>query len=684
MNLKSLLAIAIAGALPLWAAFPEKLSPSSAAFDKAGNIFFVDEGGHAIYKVTVATGTTTLVAGVPGQPGHADGPAGKARFNTPQGIAVDAEGGIYVSDSGNAVIRKVLPGGAAVVTFCGIPGRSGLSVDGPRNQASFNSPAGIALDSTGNLFVADNGAHVIRKISPTGIASTIAGIKYSKPGSTDGPGPIAKFNGPWGIAVDRNSNIFVADSLNHTIRKITPDGVVSTFAGVTGKMGGGDGPAATANFYLPSGLAFDTANNLYVVDHFNNQIRKISADGMVSTFAGDAQQRPGRSDGKLVAAQFRFPTGIATGPDGTLVVADQKNGRLRLIKDGQVTTIGSDERSSQYGTARFNQPMGLSFDGIGNLYVADARNSVIRKIDPTRKVTTLAGQFLTQGSADGPGNWASFNLPFAVAADKVGELVVADTFNGTLRRIGPDGMVSTVAGGGRPGPNSTIADGKADRACFSRPRSLALDRTGIVYVADGAYVRKVSPDGEVSTFAGHPLFVWSSSTADGVGTKAGFSGIGGIAIDDGGNLFLTDSDNHTIREITPDGTVSTFAGKSGKKGMGITDGPLSEALFTEPTGVAVDNTGTIFVSDSASHTIRKISGGTVSTLAGSGVAGHADGGGNAAKFNAPAGLALDASGNLYVADTMNHAIRKIAPDGTVTTYAGKPGESGQADGTASK
>ena len=296
-------------------------------------------------------------------------------------------------------------------------------------------------------------------------------------------------------------------------------------------------------------------------------------------------------------------------------------------------------------------------------------------------VTTLAGSG-KPGFADGAGAQASFHDPSGVVVDGSGNVYVGDGDNHRIRKITQEGDVSTVAGGAKGGPKSRAhalqGEVVGKKACFNRPRGLAVDKGGNIYVADklNHSIRKVTPDGVVDTIAGSgkPDF------ADGEGGGARFNLPHGVAVDDSGNVYVADSGNNRIRKITASGNVTTLAG-SGIEGNA--DGLGKEASFNHPNSVAIDGSGNVYVADRLNHSIRKISpSGTVTTLAGSGIEGNADGLGKEASFNQPCGIAIDGIGNVYVADSNNYRIRKIGPSGYVTTLVGS-GNPGSEDGYGS-
>jgi DNA-binding beta-propeller fold protein YncE len=334
--------------------------------------------------VVPLAGTVSTLAGSPGEAGSADGAGPAARFSNPAGVALDVSGNLYVADFANNTIRKVASDGT-VSTLAGSPGEAG-SADGAGPAARFDGPIGVAADVSGNLYVADFASNTIRKVTPDGTVSTLAGSP-GEAGSADGQGSVARFNAPNAVAVDLSGNVYVADSFNNTIRKVTPDGTVSTLAGAPGEAGSADGPGPDARFNLPGGIAVDGTGNVYVVADFaNSTVRRITPGGVVSTLAGAAGEA-GSVDGTGTAARFAGPPGVAA-------------------------------------------------DAQGNVYVADAANNTIRKVTPDGTVSTLAGSPGVAGSADGPGPDARFDNPYGLAVNGAGTvLYVADTLNHTVRKI---------------------------------------------------------------------------------------------------------------------------------------------------------------------------------------------------------------------------------------------------------
>ncbi|HVM50454.1 MAG TPA: immunoglobulin domain-containing protein, partial [Candidatus Acidoferrum sp.] len=628
--------------------------------------------------------TVTTLAGSAGQ-GSADGTGGAAGFTNPWGVAADSSGNVYVADTDNHTIRMITAAGM-VSTLAGAAGLSGTN-NGTGSAARFNKPQGVAADNSGNLYVADTGNNTIRMIAPGGIVSTLAGAPGLS-GSTDATGSNARFSEPEGIAVNgAGTLIYVADTWNHTIRQVTSAGVVTTFAGFPGNFGTNNATGTNAQFYQPQGVAVDALGNVYVGDTGNQAIRKITSAGLVTTLAG-SMLNYGSGNGSGTGAQFWAPQGLALDSGNNLYVADSLNNTIRMITPGGVVstfagTAGTLGSADGTGTAaRFWLPQSTAVDGLGNIYVADTANGTIRKIAAGAVVTTFAGS-ASVGSADAAGTSARFYWPAGAAIDNSGNTYVADTGNSTIRAVTSAGVASTLAGSaGSIGGG----DGSPGNARFNTPQGVAVDTSGNTYVADtgNSTIRKIA-GGAVSTLAGA---AGTNGWTDGTNTGAVFNRPQGIAVGASGTLYVADTWNHVIRKVTSAGVVTTLAGVAGYAGS--TDGTspgdgTNTAHFNCPAGVAADASGNVYVADTGNHVIRKVTAaGAVTTLAGlAGVWGSADGTNNAARFYQPQDITVDLNGNLYVADAGNQTIRMISPAGTnwvVTTVAGLADVSGSSDG----
>ena len=549
------------------------------------------------------------------------------------------------------------------------------TLNGNGTAARFLNPTSTAVDASGNLYVADGGDHTIRKITPTGDVTTFAGSS-GEAGSVDGTGGAARFVYPFGVAVGGDGNIYVTDIGDHTVRKITPAGVVTTLAGTAGVTGSANGVGAAAQFYLPQGIAVGPGSNyyVYVADNGNSTIRRIDSSGNVITFAGAAGVT-GHVNGLPGVARFNYPVGVTVDTVGNVFVADFGNNAIRKLDTGGTTTtlagdlLGTGGHVDGTGVfARFRNPSGVAVNPLtGDVFVADTSNHVIRKINTSSIVTTISGSPGTLGSADGT-SAARFFYPAGISVSANGtKILVVDTGSHSIRSL--DNTVSPVNTTTFAGATGAVGttDGAGAAARFTYPYGVAVDGSGNVYVADHD-AHTVRKISPAGVTTTIAGTAGVSGSADGTGTAATFKGPTGIAVDGSGNVYVADTDNDTVRKITAAGEVSTFVATS--------------AGLDEPRGLAVDGSGNVYVANTLRHTIHKVTpAGVVSTYAGTdGASGSADGDAATARFNRPYSIAVDASGVLFVGDFGNHTVRKIATDGTVTTIAGTAEVSGKVDG----
>lgn len=598
----------------------------------------------------------SLLAGDVGGSGSTDGTGAAARFLNLDSVATDRAGNAFVVDSrygSGSTVRKITPAGI-VTTIAGRAGYTG-SIDGIGADARFSELAGIAVDSSDNIYVTASNDNTIRKITAAGVVSTFAGA-VGVAGSDDGTGTLARFSYPQGIATDSDGNVYVADRGNSTIRKITPAGVVTTLAGTAGAQGDADGTGAAALFTYPDDVATDSTGNVYVAA--NGAIRRITAAGVVST---------------VTSAAYVQEAGITADAQGNVYISVRYQDVILKIKpNGDISTLAGLARTgfgfaigSADGTgvaARFDHPSDVAIDLDGNLFVTDDGSSLLRRVTSAGVVTTLAGSVGHGGDADGMGTLARFSGPSGIATDSTGNIFVADY--ASIRKITASGIVSTLAGtsGALANTSGSLANG-----------GLAIDADHNIYFAGSGTVRRFEPSGAVMTIAGS---AGTTGSSDGIGSAASFRTARGLATDQNGNVYVAELD--AIRKITPARLVSTFAGTPGTAGNA--DGIGSAATFTTIGGIATDSVGNLYVTDNS--TVRKITpDGSVSTLAGTaGTNGIADGTGSSAQFNVLAGIVVDASGNIYVADGEprpfeggdfgSQTIRKITPAGAVTTVIG--------------
>ncbi|MBI5689797.1 MAG: immunoglobulin domain-containing protein [Verrucomicrobia bacterium] len=362
--------------------------------------------------------------------------------NPTSGMSGDVFRLVATNSSGaipSSTVTLTLVVGTTISTYAGLAQVPG-SLDGAVAVARFNGPSNIALDAAGNLYIADSSNHVIRKISTSGAVTTLAGLAGVN-GSADGTGGAARFNAPAGVAVTSLGTVYVADTYNHTIRMVTPDGVVTTIAGLAGSTGSADGTGNAARFLYPYGIVVDAAGTATVADTFNHTIRKVTSGGVVTTFAGTAGAR-GTANANGTSARFAYPFALAQDSGGNLYVADSFNHAIRKIDlAANVTAMAGNPgiagSTDGLGTSGlFNQPSGIAVDSSGNVYVADTYSNTIRKVTPGGVVTTLAGLAGSAGTSDGVGSAARFSQPFGIAVDSAGNLFIADTRNHTIRRSG--------------------------------------------------------------------------------------------------------------------------------------------------------------------------------------------------------------------------------------------------------
>jgi sugar lactone lactonase YvrE len=591
-------------------------TPRGMVKDSHGNIFFADSSNHRIKKID-SNGDVSVFAG--SVSGLQDDQGEEARFHTPTGLAIDADDNIYVADWGNHRIRKITPGGL-VTSYAG----SSLGfTDGSSNLAQFRNPRGLAIDHSGNLYVADYGNHSVRRIDSLGNVITVSGTGVA--GLVDGLGSNARHHNPFDLVLDNNGGIYVSDYTNHAIRKLhLEDGlwVTSTVAGGIG-LGNKDGQGLTALFNSPAGLEY-LDGYLYVVDRNNQCIRIIDQNDNVMTLAGTGFS--GFADSGQFEASFANPEYIFIESSTRALVADSANHRIREID-----------------LSRINIP---SVPGQGS-------------VDNGLKVSTYTGFSGVANFRDGNTKTAFFRNPHGMIYDAENNLYVADRGNHRIRKITPSGVVTTYAGS-----TAGLLDGKRIASLFRNPTDMVFDSQGNMFVTDygNHVIRKITPSGDVSIFAGTSVAGFN----DGPGLVAQFNGPFGIAVDSFDNLYVTDYNNSRIRKITPDAEVTTLTGSA----HGFRDGHISLARFNRPQGITINSNDEIFVADYNNHRIRKISNSVVSTIAGHGNAGFKDGAGAQSLFHHPSFIILDNQGNLLVSDMTNNRIRKIDSNNEVTTIAG--------------
>jgi uncharacterized protein (TIGR03437 family) len=599
---------------------------------------------------------STVAGGIPpGTPATAVG----VSIGDPPRVAVDENGNLFFAAS-HSLFRVDRAGMLARIAG---NGRAGITGDGgPATNAQLLYPVGIAVDGSGNIYFTERDAHVIRKVAANGTVSTIAGTGTAGFSGDRGPATLAQLNTPTGLDFDNAGNLYVADTNNDAIRRIAPEGTITTVAGNNGRGYGGDGGSAIgATLNAPQGVAVDASGTLYIADTFNHRIRSVATGGGIATFAGNGFPGFSGDNNPASGATLLFPTDVAADRQGNILIADQGNNRIRRVAKGTITTIAGGPADVQvtegfFATAvRLNGPTGIAVDGAGNVYFAEGSiglgsglavgDNRIWKVGTDGVLTAVAGNGLNSFSGDlGPAANAQIDTPAQMAFDGAGNLYFADSKNHRIRKIGINGTVITVAGNALPGFAGDA--GPATKAELNNPTGVAIDFAGNLYIADTGNnrVRKVYPNGLIGTYAGNGNAALFGD--GGLATDAALQGPRGLITDFEGNLYIADTLNHRVRVVRGDGTIDSVAG---------VDAPLSF-----PSAVALDTAGNLFIADQGNHRIRKLAAGssTLTTVEGTDSAAT------------PRGLTADGSGNIYYSDAAKNVIRRIAPDGTVATIAG--------------
>jgi sugar lactone lactonase YvrE len=609
----------------------------------------------------------------------------EAQVNLPYAGVVDSAGNLYFTDRTNNVVRKVAATTGVIATFAG-NGTSGYSGDnGPGNSAQLSFPIGLALDNSGNLYIGDNGNNVVRKVvMATGVITTIAGNGSAGFGGDGGPATAAQLSYPMGLATDSAGNLYIADGTD-SIRKVTAQtGVITTVAGNRQAGYSGDGgPATAAELEYPSTVATDSAGNLYIADTDNNVIRKVNANtGVITTVAGN---------------------GFGAG----------------TFQNGGYTGDGGPATS-----AELSGPVGVALDSAGNLYISDGNNRVIRMVTATSGIiSTFAGNGSgcdSLGGDGGPATSAGFCYPEGVTVDAAGDLYIVDTEASRVREVRVASLppsaqtaapVFSVPSGTYGGPQTvTVSDSTPGAAIYvtldgSTPSTAGQGYLGPISVSGGVTVKAIAvapgfiasqPVTAAYTIAAQPTAIIATAVGDGASGfysgggspgNAQFGGLTGIAVDRSGNLFYADAGNNVVWEATAkSGQVSVVAGV-GPPGIGNNGLPANVQL-NAPAGLAVDGVGNLFIADTNNNVVRKVAAGTglITIYAGGAQYGSAqnvgDGGpATSAQLSAPNGLAVDSAGNLYIADEGDSRVRFVAASiGVITTVAGNGSIGATGDG----
>ena len=591
------------------------------------------------------------------------GPAIAAQITNIQGIAVDAAGNLYLADTDNARIRKVATNGA-ITTLAG-SGIVGFAGDGgAAASAQLNLPYGVAVDSKGAVYVADLGNNRVRRIGPDGTISTVAGTGTAASTGDGGLATAASLDSPRNLAVDSAGNLYISEFNGHRVRKVAAaDGTISTFAGAgVAGFSGDNGPPAQAQLAYPAGLSFDSGGSLYIADSGNNRVRRIMA-GTIATVVGAGNTA-------LVA-----PVAVVVGGAASIYVADY-NPMVHMLTAGGVWTlfagVGAAGFSGDGGpasAAQLMQPHDIAIDASGDLYIADGVR--LRKVDTHGNISTVAGDGYLNAVGDfGPATSALLYQPSGVTLDAQGNLYIADTGTQRVRQVTPSGTITTFAGNGTAAQSADQIS--SVQATLNFPMGVAISPSGNLIIADtqNERVREVTA-GIIQTVVG--TGVAALGPANQLATQTQVNTPRNACLGVSGAMWVADTGNHRILSISKTAITSVAAG-NGAAGFGGDGGQAWLAELNQPTACAVDSSGNLLIADTGNNRIRKVnSAGVISTVAGAGAPGSAGdlGPATAALLNGPRGLAVDGNGNIFIADTGNNRIREITADGIMHTIAGQ-------------
>jgi hypothetical protein len=639
-------------------------------------------------------------------------PALDANLYNPQGVAVDSSGNYYIA---SFYLNRVFKVNATtkvitVVAGSGSQGYSGNGVAGGATKASLYHPFGVAVDGSGDVYIADQYNCVVREVTAAGTISTIAGTAGTCSYAGDGgKGTAAELYMPYSVALDGLGNLYIGDNANCVVRKLVlSSNLISTYAGdhTLGCGYAGDGGAATsAQLSTVTGVATDTAGNVYIADSGNCVVREVTkSSGKISTIAGDHTLGCGYSGdaGKATSAQINNFYGIMVNGAGTIVtIADSNNQRIRQFTiGGDINTVAGNGSACANGSgnvcgeggkatsAELYYPYGIAGNSTGTFYIANTYNDVVDSFTVGGDLSAVAGNHNPNIETPVSGTPAAdvvLNNPYGIAIDASNNVYIADSHNYMVREyVKSSGAVNFFAGNGTQG--LTGEGGAATSAELNIDYGVAKDSSGNVYIADtyNCVVREVNTGGTINLFAG--------SVIDGAG-RCGFVGDGGaatsaslsdpygVAVDSSDNVYIADASNQAVRKVTS-GTITTIAGIGGESGYSGDGGPATSALLDTPQSVAVDEAGNIFIADTNNCRVREInaSSGLITTVAGNGsCAFTGDGIANENAVAYPQGVAVDANDNLFISEYDNR-VRWVNPAGYMITIAGSSNSGYSGDG----
>lgn len=709
--------------------------PASVTYDAAGNLYVCDTGNNVIRRIDAVTGIITTVAGTGTASFSGDGgPATSATLDAPEQVAFDAAGNMYIADGLNDRIREVNAQTGVITTVIG-NGTTTTKAGVAGTATGIDTADSVQIDAAGDIIFASTSQDSVWALSATtGLTYKFAGTGTGSGASGDGgPATSAVLVGPRSMIEDPFGNMYLVDRYNSVIREVAyPSGIISTVAGKTLTTGGtgNGGPAVDALLNTPQGAATDALGNLYIADTGNNRFRVINAQtGVITNFAGNGTSGYTGDGSVAVSAEFKAGQGIAVSPDGSQYsIADTGNNVIRQVAFPNIfpqTEVASSSAAQKIfaeatvaGTiSAFQIAAGMPSDFAGSTptgcpgaIAANAlchlsvtftptapglRNSSLVLTDSANDqyILGISGVGLSPAASFFPGTISSFagtgiagstgdgsaasaatvNAPAGVALDAAGNVYIADTASNKVRVVNSaTGTISTFAGTGTAG--SSGDGGAASAAELNAPNGIALDSAGDLFIADTANnrIREVSAaTGTISTFAGSGM---AGATGDGgAAVAAALNAPYGVASDQKGDLYIADSGNNEIREVNAfTGIIKTIAG-TGAVGDTGNNVPASTATLAHPQGVALDASGNLYIADTGNNQVREISNGTIVTIAGTGSAGATGDGGPAvaATLNAPTAIYVDPAGDVYIADTGNNRIREItAQTGIISTVSG--------------
>jgi sugar lactone lactonase YvrE len=563
----------------------------------------------------------------------------------------------YVADLLDNRIRKVAADGTST-TVVGTGDKGFAGDGGPATAAKLAFPRAVARTASGVLYIADTANQRVRRVDVNGTITTLAGTGTAGFGGDGGPAQNALLKTPSGVAVGPAGEVYVADTGNSRVRRIATDGTITTIAGNGDPAFGGDGgPATSASLNAPRSVAVDPVGRLLIADEGNHRLRRVDTTGVITTVAGTGTASSTGDGGPATGADLTGPSNLVVGPGGDVYFNDDEGVR-RIDGAGIVHLYVS--ASTATGRA------GLVFDSAGDL-ISGERYRIVKVSADGTSVSPLIGCGVSLGCGDGgPGASASLSRGGLIALSRSGDLFISELFAGRIRRVGPDGVISTYAGSGQNGAD----DGTAVAPTIPGVLAVAVDIDGDLLVSsESGQIWRVTPAGDVTLVAGTGVTGFSGD--GGPATAAQLDYPSGLLIDRDGSALVADSGNNRVRRIGPDGTITTVVGNGTPDASG--DGGPATSAGISPASLAFDRDHNLLITAGVAGQVRKVdAGGVISTIAGTGVPGDSGDGGPAtsAQLMTPFGIAVDSLGNIYVADVQAHRVRRIDTHGTITTIAG--------------